>query len=86
MGAVVSLQVETDGTNGGIIQLWDINGLDIGANVSFLDVITNAQLVGLTRRYPFKFYDRMPDTGLLIYLYGESAGEVLPPDPYKTQP
>jgi hypothetical protein len=48
--------------------------------------ITNAQLVGLTRRYPFKFYDRMPDTGLLIYLYGESAGEVLPPNPYKTQP
>ncbi len=46
-GAIVSLQVETDGTNGGIIQLWDLNGADVGADVSSLDVVTDAQLIAL---------------------------------------
>lgn len=46
-GNLGSAQVQTDNLNGGVIELWDINGADSGANVSSLDVITNAQLVAL---------------------------------------
>lgn len=46
-GKVWSLQLQTDGTNAGIIELWDVNGADAGANVSSTNVITNAQLVAL---------------------------------------
>lgn len=42
-GTVFSLQVQTDGTNGGIIELWDINGADAGADVSSGTTITNTQ-------------------------------------------
>lgn len=44
-GSLETLQVETDGTNGGIIQIWDLTGLDIGADVSSGTTVTNAQLV-----------------------------------------
>lgn len=43
-GVLVNAQVEPDGTNGGEIQLWDVNGADIGANVDTTNVITDAQL------------------------------------------
>ncbi len=46
-GIMYSLQVETDGTNGGIIQIYDLNGLDIGADVSSATAITAAQLASL---------------------------------------
>lgn len=44
-GTLVTLQVETDGTNAGTLELYDISGDDLGANVSTLTAITNAQLV-----------------------------------------
>ncbi len=33
-GSLDSVQVQTDGTNGGVIEIWDINGLDAGIDVS----------------------------------------------------
>jgi len=44
-GQLVGLQVQTDGTNGGILELYDMSGTLFGINVSSTDVITNAQLV-----------------------------------------
>ena len=41
---MIALQVETDGTNGGEIELWDINGKDVGADVDTATAITQAQL------------------------------------------
>lgn len=46
-GIINSIQIETDGTNGGTIQIWDINGEMIGANVSSATAITAAQLTSL---------------------------------------
>ncbi len=46
-GELVSLQVETDGTNGGIVQIYDVDGLDAGADISAGTTITNTQLVAL---------------------------------------
>lgn len=43
-GALHSIQVEADGTNGGIIQIYDIDGGQFGADVSSGTAITNAQL------------------------------------------
>lgn len=43
-GQITNLQIRTDGTNGGIIELYDINGAEAGANVSSAAVITDAQL------------------------------------------
>lgn len=43
-GILVSAQVETDGVLGGIIQIWDIAGDWVGANINTSDVITAAQL------------------------------------------
>lgn len=42
-GQVFSLQIQTDGTNGGVFELWDINGFDAGVDVSSGTTITNAQ-------------------------------------------
>lgn len=44
-GTLASLQVEPDAIDGGIIQIWDLNGADIGADVNTAAAITNAQLV-----------------------------------------
>ncbi len=44
-GQLESLQVMTDGTNAVVLELYDISGADLGADVSSLTVITNAQLV-----------------------------------------
>jgi len=43
-GTLVTLSVASDGTNAGILQLYDIDGGQFGADVSSLDAITNAQL------------------------------------------
>ena len=43
-GFCYKLQIETDGVNGGLLQLYDISGLDIGVDVSSATVITDAQL------------------------------------------
>jgi hypothetical protein len=42
-GELMGLQVQTDGTNGGIVEIWDVNGEDGGADVSAA-VITDAEL------------------------------------------
>jgi len=44
-GILYSVQIATDGANAGTIEIWDVNGDDIGANVSSLTAITDAQLV-----------------------------------------
>jgi len=44
-GVLDFIQIQTDGTNGGIIEIWDINGEMAGANVSSATTITNAELV-----------------------------------------
>lgn len=46
-GILYQVQIETDGTNGGTIELWDANGDDAGADVSSAATVTNAQLVTL---------------------------------------
>lgn len=46
-GKLYGAQVKTDGTNGGIIELWDVNARDIGVDVSSSDVITDAELTTL---------------------------------------
>lgn len=44
-GIMYSLQVQTDLTNAGVIEIWDVNGADGGADVSSAAAITNAQLL-----------------------------------------
>lgn len=43
-GQLISLQVCTDGTNAGILELYDISGHALGINVSSSTVITDTQL------------------------------------------
>jgi hypothetical protein len=43
-GELLGFQVCTDGTEGGVIEVWDIAGDRAGADVSQSDVITDAQL------------------------------------------
>lgn len=43
-GTLISCQVETDGVNGGKLELWDVDGSDGGADVNTAAAITNAQL------------------------------------------
>jgi len=42
-GELVGLQIQTDGTNGGVIEIWDIAGDRAGADVSTAATITNTQ-------------------------------------------
>jgi hypothetical protein len=42
-GTLHHLEVKTDGTNGGTIELWDLDGNDGGANVNTGVLITNTQ-------------------------------------------
>lgn len=46
-GFLRAAQVYTDGSNGGYMEIWDVNGADYGVNVSSATAITNAQLVAL---------------------------------------
>lgn len=43
-GQLISLQVASDGTNAGILELYDISGHALGINVSSATTITDAQL------------------------------------------
>lgn len=43
-GTLTALQVKTNGTDGGTLQVYDINGWEVGADVSSATAITNAQL------------------------------------------
>lgn len=43
-GQLVALQVCSDGTNGGVLELYDINGIDYGIDVSSAVSITDTQL------------------------------------------
>src|SRR3954466_1937772 len=43
-GAIHSIQVKPDGTNGGTLELYDINGLELGVDVSSGTAITDAVL------------------------------------------
>jgi hypothetical protein len=49
-GCLHTMQVETDGTNGGLLQIYDMSGDDAGADVSSASVITNAQLAAQIAR------------------------------------
>lgn len=46
-GFMRSAQIMTDGTNGGTIELWDVNGFDLGLDMSTTTAITAAQLTAL---------------------------------------
>jgi hypothetical protein len=46
-GVLLNLQVETDGINGGKLEVWDVNGNDGGDDVDTAVVITNAHLAAL---------------------------------------
>ncbi len=43
-GAMHSVQIEPNGSDGGLIEIWDIDGGDVGADVSSATVITNTEL------------------------------------------
>ncbi len=43
-GQLIALQLASDGTNGGILELYDINGNDLGIDVSTTTVITDTEL------------------------------------------
>ncbi len=43
-GQLISVQICSDGSNGGILELYDINGDDLGINVSSATTITDTQL------------------------------------------
>lgn len=47
MGTLFSIQVKSDGTNGGYVEIFDVNGADGGADVNTGVTITNAQLTVL---------------------------------------
>jgi hypothetical protein len=68
-GVLYSLQVETDGTNGGVIEIWDVNGANAGADVSSATTITDAEL------------DSLAALGLakLIYSQNFAASGLTPP-------
>lgn len=44
LGTLVAMQLMTDGANGGILELYDINGCDLGIDCSAADIITDTQL------------------------------------------
>lgn len=46
-GQLKAAQVKTDNTNAGYVEIWDLNGADVGADVSSATTVTNAQLVAL---------------------------------------
>lgn len=49
-GVLFSLQLQTDGTNAGVIELYDASGADAGADVSSATTVTQAQLTALIAR------------------------------------
>lgn len=78
-GQITNLQIRTDGTNGGIIELYDINGADIGADVSSLDAITDVELTALITAKKAKLiytqnYISSPETPVNMGWKGFSKG------------
>lgn len=72
-GELTGLQVCTDGTNGGVIEIWDIAGDRVGADVSQATVITDVQLTAAIAR------------GIARLLYRQEilgSGETPPFPPY----
>lgn len=51
-GALHAISVEANGTDGGVIQIYDIDGGQNGADVSSATAITNAQLVAALAATP----------------------------------
>ena len=43
-GRLASIQIQTDNTYGGSVEVWDVCGLDLGVDVSSNNVITDAEL------------------------------------------
>ncbi len=43
-GAMHSIQIEPNGSDGGLVEIWDVDGGDIGADVSSATTITAAEL------------------------------------------
>lgn len=68
-GELTGLQIQTDSTNGGIIELYDMNGADAGAEVSSATSITNAQLVAALAA----------GTAKLVYRQNFEAAGLTPP-------
>ena len=53
------MQVETDGTNPGTIELWDISGIEIGVDVSSAAALTAAQVsAAITAGKAKKIYEQ----------------------------
>lgn len=46
-GMLQSVQLKTDGTNGGVIEIWDVSGHDGGINVSSAATLTDTQVSAL---------------------------------------
>ena len=42
-GMLISVTVKSDGTNGGYVEIYDLNGADAGADVNTLTAVTNTQ-------------------------------------------
>ncbi len=49
-GELLNVQIQSDGTNGGVIEIWDVNGLDGGIDVSSATALTAAQVASLITR------------------------------------
>lgn len=49
-GELLNIQIQSDGTNGGVIEIWDVNGLDAGVDVSSATALTAAQVNALITR------------------------------------
>ena len=69
-GALHSFQVEPDGTNGGKVQIYDIDGFSLGIDTSSTTVITNAQLVaaiaaGTARLIFEQYFAGVPGSGII---------------------
>lgn len=45
-----SITISPDGTNGGLLEIWDVDGAEGGADVSSATAITNAEMTSLISR------------------------------------
>lgn len=76
-GKLESIQVQTDGTNGGTIEIWDVNGEDAGLDMSSdsTPLISDTILTGLVTR------------GLAKLIYAQNftstAGAATPSAPFR---
>lgn len=66
-GQLISVDLQSDGTNGGILELYDISGHALGVNVSSATAITDAVLdaaiaAGKAKRIMYKNFEGSGDT------------------------